>query len=485
MPQSDQIQIWHPENNYQGLAVTHLERALSTLIGNAEERRAIYYFREKAAPVLSGSLDSSFWSRLVLQVGDSEPAVRLAIMAVGSLFEHVQYQESEPPTKDSRTIVTGRRYQFAIQCYNKAIAALMKRLEQQDSSEEVALLTCILFICVEFLQGNEAEALALCVKGSKVLHSMQPTDGESDSTPVLQRKGGSGMIVDDIVPIFTRLGILSTLFGQPIDTNTPALQLADPPPPELSYSFPSLAEARIALYDLMEKCQQVIRAAMAYKRAPDDCFIVPDALFTLQCRMLSNLDNWSEAFMTLDCSSDPSAVYSDVYASTLLRMYHLITYIWVATCLDKSESAFDVHMAEFTSIVTFSESLLAKGTAANALPRFTFEMGLIPPLYFTAINCRHPTLRRKALALMRQGSKRESLWDAEPVAKVAERVIELEECGFESGTDAWPEEKYRIHDAAIGRRVMTWECNGFPVEFKLRSRGLDQDFSYITEFISI
>jgi hypothetical protein len=45
----------------------------------------------------------------------------------------------------------------------------MKRLEQRDSCEDIALLTCVLFICVEFLQGNEAEALALYAKGSKVL----------------------------------------------------------------------------------------------------------------------------------------------------------------------------------------------------------------------------------------------------------------------------------------------------------------------------
>jgi len=58
---------------------------------------AIYDFREKAAPALAGSLDSSFWNRLVLQAGDSEPAVRLAITAVGSLSEHMQHEASGSP----------------------------------------------------------------------------------------------------------------------------------------------------------------------------------------------------------------------------------------------------------------------------------------------------------------------------------------------------------------------------------------------------
>jgi hypothetical protein len=458
---------------------------LSTLIANAEEKRAIYYFREKAAPVLSGSLDSSFWSRLVLQVGDSEPAVRLAIMAVGSLFEHMHHKMPGSPTKDNQAVVTGRRYQFAIQCYNKAISALMQRMEQRDSAEEIALLTCVLFICVEFLQGNEAEALTLCVQGSKVLHSVPNTDCELGFAQTSQGKGKIGMIIEDVSPIFTRLGILSSLFGQPIQTTSPDMLLTEPTPPELSFSFHALAEARDALYDLMEKGQAVLRAAMICKWAPDNSSITPEALYPLRHRMLWSLDSWAEAFTTLDCSLDPSALYSDIYASTLLRLYHLITYIWVSTCLDKSETAFDSHMVGFTSIINLSELLLAKGSAANALPHFTFEMGLIPPLYFTAINCRHPTLRRKAVSLLRQGSRRESLWDAEPMARIAERVIELEESGLEPGTDALPEEKCRIHDAAISQRVLTRERNGYPVQFKLRPWGLDLDFSYIEEFVSI
>jgi hypothetical protein len=68
---------------------------------------------------------------------------------------------------DGQALITGRSTKFAIQCHDKSISASVKRLEQCDSCEDIVLLTCVLFICVEFLQGNEAEALALCVKGMK------------------------------------------------------------------------------------------------------------------------------------------------------------------------------------------------------------------------------------------------------------------------------------------------------------------------------
>jgi hypothetical protein len=270
-----------------------------------------------------------------------------------------------------------------------------------------------------------------------------------------------------------------------METSTPLTVLMQPLPPELLFSFNAIAEARDALYNLMETCQVIIRAAMVYKWGPCHGLIPPEALHTFQRRMLVNLENWAEAFTMLSSSVDPSASYADVYTSTLLQLYYLIIYVWVSTCVDKSETIFDSYMAESTSIIDLSESLLARGTAAKALPHFTFEMGLIPPLYFTAINCRHPTLRRKAVSLLRQGSWRENLWNAEPMAKVAERVIELEETGLELGTDAWPTEACRIHDAAISQRVLNPERNGYPVQFKLRPWGLDLDFSHVEEFISI
>jgi tetratricopeptide (TPR) repeat protein len=482
---STQLQIWRPGQHNQDVAFADLERALSTLIANAEEKRAIYYFREKAAPALAGSLDSSFWNRLVLQVGDSEPAVRLAIMAVGSLFEHMQHEASGSPANDGQALFTGRRYQFAIQCYNKAISALMKRLEQCDSCEDIALLTCILFICVEFLQGNEVEALALCAKGSKVLQSVPNRECRLGTAEIAQRKSNISMVMEDVNPIFTRLAILSNLFGQPIETTRPVLVSTEPLPPELSFSLHGLMEARDALYNLIDMCQEVLKAALLRKWAPDDASIEHDTLFMHQQRMLLNLDNWCEAFATLDCSRDHAAVHSDVHACTLLRMYYLSTYIWIYTCLDEFETAYDSHMDKFTSIITLSESLLVKGAIGDALPHFTFEMGLIPPLYFTAINCRHPLLRRKAVALLRQGPRREGLWDAEPVARVAERVIELEENNLKAGTEGWPEEKDRVHDVAISQRVVTSQHRGYPVQFRLRLWGLDMDFSYIEEFISI
>lgn len=453
------------------------------MIASAEEKRAIHFFQAEAAPILSGSLDTSFWSRLVLQISQSEPAVRLAVMAVGSLFEHMLLNTPTTSVTENSIQLSNRRYQFAIQCYNKAISNLMKRMEQYEANEDIALLTCVLFVCVEFLQGNQAEALSLTEKGSKVLRSFTHSNCELDEKQASIRSCKNSIIVDDLTPIFTRLGVLSGLFVPPPEEAAEDVALDDPFLLELLPSVETLGDARNVLFALMEKGQHLLKAATQHKWAPDQDTIKQESLITNQSRLLSYLGNWYHFFSKLDCSCDPLACYEDHYASSILRVYYLITSTWTSTCLDKVETSFDSHIGDFTSIVNEVTTLFAASTGKNRLPIFSFEMGVIPPLYFTAINCRHPVVRRQAVSLLRRGPRRETLWDAVPLANVAERVVLFEERNLERGTDAWPKEEDRVHDTEIGAKVSCGARRGYPVIFKTRPNGVDGGWCLIEDFI--
>ncbi len=482
---SSNVQTWAPEQHDHTTAMFSLERALTTLIANEEEKRAIHFFRAEAAPVLSGSLDTSFWGRLVLQVSHSEPAVRLALMAVGSLFEHTQLKAPALGTTKANIQVSGRRYAFGIQCYNKAISALMTRIEQPDTAEEVALLTCLLFVCVEFLKGNEAEALALCEKGSKVFHSLTVPSGGDGRRYDANAEPRDGTIEAAVAPIFARLGVLTALFGQPLQAATEGRGLSDRSPPQLPLSVPTLGAARTALFELMEKGQTLIRASMYHKWTTDPEIAKPKSLFAHQSRLLSDLENWYQGFEKLDRSASPKISFQDQYASSILRIYYLNTYIWLCTCLYKLETSFDNHLTDFMSIVDIVEELLASPTSERYLPIFSFEMGIVPPLYFTAINCRQPVLRRRAVALLRKSPRRESLWDAIPMAEIAERVIMFEERNLDRATDAWPKDNDRVYDTEIGQKFVDGETKGYPVIFKTRPKVVDSEWNFIEEFINI
>jgi hypothetical protein len=58
---------------------------------------------------------------------------------------------------------------------------------------------------------------------------------------------------------------------------------------------------------------------------------------------------------------------------------------------------------------------------------FTVDMGYIPPLYYLALKCRVPRLRRRAIELIISTPHKEGIWDGEVAAYVARQVMETEE----------------------------------------------------------
>lgn len=95
---------------------------------------------QRTSPQLAGFFGSDFWERLVLLTAYHEPAVRHAVVAVGSLHELFQ----------SQTVMTDTNKAFALEEYNLAIKDLLvPRLQGGERGVDVCLITCILFICFE------------------------------------------------------------------------------------------------------------------------------------------------------------------------------------------------------------------------------------------------------------------------------------------------------------------------------------------------
>ena len=57
---------------------------------------------------------------------------------------------------------------FALSQYNKAIKRVQDRIGS-GQSERIILLTCVLFICVEFIRGNPESALDHLQSGMRIL----------------------------------------------------------------------------------------------------------------------------------------------------------------------------------------------------------------------------------------------------------------------------------------------------------------------------
>jgi hypothetical protein len=88
----------------------------------------------------AGFFGSDFWERLVLQAAYHEPAIRHAIVAIGSLHEVLEH----------RIVIKDADKVFAFEQYSLAMKELLLPLSQNgERAVDVCLIACILFTCFE------------------------------------------------------------------------------------------------------------------------------------------------------------------------------------------------------------------------------------------------------------------------------------------------------------------------------------------------
>jgi hypothetical protein len=324
-----------------------------------------------------------------------------AVLAVSSLYEHPHISPS--PIKLVGVLpVVGPHHHQALKWYNKAISHFKIHIQQKPHDSSLALLSCILFICMEFLQDNISNALALLGQGFKLL----------SSTPAATEKVKSHHAIHDIAaPFLARHAVLASTFGTSDWFSRVDNRVLQP-----NLTFSTLRDARSALYMLMEHGHAFIR--MAGMRIKDHDAI--EDLMPLRDILLSKFMEWHSIFSQLDCRTSTL----EICASSNLLMYHSVAIIWLSTYLSLVQTAFDQYNDRFEIIVHHADVII---TLVDTPPSFTFEMGVIPPLYFVATKCRDPAIRRRALSLLKKAPKRESSWSALPTTRVVEKVIALEE----------------------------------------------------------
>lgn len=368
-----------------------------------QEVRAFDHYRLRTAKVLSGAIDASFWGGVVLKMSTSEPAVRHAILAISSLHEAV-----EARSKTSREIDT----RFAFREYGNAISSL-RNWGQRDEPSHVPLLVCVLFICVEFLIDRDTAAQMHICQGRQILSTL--SDGRSPSME---------MIKHVLVPIYARLSLSSFLFGsRPAPIPAHLRSWTDMP-----VMFSSIEEARYALYLMLDDTLQFTFAARGIVFDPNTD---PQEIVRFQHeqqRLLSQLNRWHAAFTVITSMTPLSPALEN--SLNVLRIYYQSTQVYISMALDTGEMQYDNYTSNFAAIISLASTVLGSTPANSKLEPFSFETEIIPPVYWTAIKCRHPLLRRAALKLLTRDqmrNRRENLWHARETAAIAARSIEVEE----------------------------------------------------------
>lgn len=113
--------------------------------GSDEERRCFDFFLNRTASQLSGFWDSDFWGCLILQAAHHQPAIRHAVLALGSLHERFEAGDRSVMSPIWHRGEGG----FALKQYNQAIQQLIKPKSVGQQAVDVCLIACMLFACFE------------------------------------------------------------------------------------------------------------------------------------------------------------------------------------------------------------------------------------------------------------------------------------------------------------------------------------------------
>ncbi|KAF3761759.1 hypothetical protein M406DRAFT_266480 [Cryphonectria parasitica EP155] len=428
-----------------------------------DEQCSLEWFRSRTAVKIGGPFVSPFWSTLVLQTGLQEPCVFNAMLALSSAHRRVcigSYEVGSEAAPDPLE-------QFTLRQYSKAIGHLLERhavvVPHERSSIRVALVTCLLFVCLELLRGryqagnihlqNGVKILALLNKDMEQQQEHGAAEGVQHNHTLSNRDRADDWITD----AFTRMRLPAVHCGQG-DWLPPGKQRSLSS--KLPATFASMAQARQSLESFFVHVLHLKRQADRGV-AIDNNFATSaskvKSLADIQCRLKAGLTAWLTTYEASRGKLEAQMTAVSRIGYELLFLYYLMACIMADTSLRADdEMAFDSQVARFESLVAHADGVLEAIQAVHATEDpihglgaryclFTADVGWAPPLYYTAIHCRIYRVRVRAIELLRALPSREGVWDSLFAARVAQEVLQVEE----------EEEEEEEEEVATGRDIFS------------------------------
>jgi hypothetical protein len=410
--------------------------------GDPLERRSFHHFRLRTSEDLSGNFYSNFWSRLVLQLSHNEPAIRHGLIALSAAYELFQDGRITDLTSD----------QLALRQYNRAIRLLRARMSDPgDRGAEVALICSVIFISIESVRGNFKAVSTHLKSGLGILQTWRASGQRYRSranltgeVPYLDPQTDE----DELVELYARLDLTVTAFlsipSSEIELKTPEERLH--PEAYLPEAFYNLRQAQEASQKLENHSLYFLMSYYMYAGIPANK--VPYKAKAEFRALLVSLHLWANKFETLMKRPDMQNLQGkDLQSACMLVIHQKTIYIMVKVLpYGEDLSHYDPFVEEFRSIVSLAETIVklriesaakdlgsAVKPAADHIPRplFTFDLGVVGPLFFVTYNCPDVTIRWQALSIMKASQLREGLWDSQAVAKVSESIMRYRDAGHE------------------------------------------------------
>ena len=386
--------------------------------GTDQERRGFEYFRWETTQHIGGVLNLDCVHRMILQIGQSNPAVRSAVIALGSITEQLQVNSALAFDKTQ-----SKDYQeFPQAQYRRALRQLREQLTTgPHRAEKLAMISCFLFTLFEFLQGNDTASIVHLRSGLNILR---------------QQDGVPGTLWQELLRIFSIMDLQASMWLGLKTLRAPMITPVDPGSLSLeTESFCDIEDAAISLNFLISRVynfRRLVTTEAGERNSPN--------FVTIKRDLGTQLEWWPVALEKHLANLDTGVSVETLHRTFVMRMNHMITRIAFGACLHKDEErVFRAHLSDFHDIVSLAKIVIspmdpivksrvqrivaANNASLNPVAVFSYYAGVIQPLYMTAIKCTDVKVCRQAIKLLAASPWQEGAWDSARMAEMAERKV--------------------------------------------------------------
>ena len=372
------------------------------------EKRYFQFFRQKTVTSTNGIVDSRFWDRVVLQACHQEPAIKHAVLALSSL-----HQLSTLPHDDT---VSCRHRLYAEQQHHKALEGARALVASAEPHEvDRVLVACVIFIIFEGVRGDYRAAAMHIDSGRAII---------AQNTQLLKRPGRRKDLME-IERTLARVDLPAICFSDRTSPYRYTLSDFHQTNPTLAPgNFQDIQEAHACFIDLM-RWLLLLSNHIDFERLNGDMATMARYhVEKVKCSAL--LERWHDQFIDTLKRSDASNSLLIIN----LRLWYALASLFCKAETYGPESRYDTFYPRFEEMVRYGEQLAGQLVHSSQNRSFSFDLGYIIPVYFTATRCRDPYLRRRAIKLLHDHPRQEGVWESTAAAAVAAKWVAVEEDGL-------------------------------------------------------
>ncbi|KAK6950697.1 hypothetical protein Daesc_007222 [Daldinia eschscholtzii] len=426
-----------------------------------EETRCLEWFAYRSVLKLPGVFRFEFWDKLIFQAASTEPAVLHAIIALSSA--HKREGLCFDTTPDT---ALDEQEHFVLKHYTDAITHLQSHFTSKTNrSIRVALITCLMFIIMEYLRGNFLTGYNHLQNGLRVLNEFSARSNAIDRYSLFQEPCCDSADAW-IIQAFIRLDVQAKFQHRGSQFLNITQEDCSHDGPAIPPIFQSVNQGRQLLDRIISQIFYLHHQCCRQTQPSNK--VDPQGLLSRQRNLSTKLDSWYNAFKASRAVLPRSKITQNTVAYIILEIYHTVAKIMIDTCLRlEDEMRYDIHTDAFEFILAQLNHLrdLSLSPPLALVLHFSdtsssiIDLGAILALYYVALKCRVHSIRHEVLNFLTTITHKEGIWSSQLVTRVIQEVITIEEGNFYDESVAAQSDKneqhavlpasHRLHDIEV------------------------------------